>query len=106
MDDKQRSQGLKALSKIRLAAENAAAELEDIIENGCGAPRQVGAAQARVEKIKALAHEAHSLIAKAHVIEKNEAEGSPLPFKEGEEATRAGKPKRSGKDAAAGPDAE
>lgn len=91
MDDKMRAQGLKALAKVRIAAEAAAAELEDIVENGCGAPKQVGAAQARIEKIKVLAHEAHSFISKAHTEEKNASEGKPLPFKEGEEATKPSK---------------
>ena len=102
MDDAQRKQGLKALGKIRVAAEAAAAELEDIIENGCGAPRQVASAQARVAKIPTLAHEAHGFIAKAHVIEANEEKGEPLPFKEGEEATKVPKAKRDGKTAATG----
>ena len=102
MDDKQRSQGLKAIGKVRVAAEAASSELEDIIENGCGAPRQVASAQSRIDKIKVLAHEAHGFIAKAHIVEADEEKGPALPFAGGPEATKVPKAKKDGKSAASG----
>jgi hypothetical protein len=103
VDDRQRSQGLKALKKIRTAAEDAASELEDILENGCGATKQVKASLGRVEKIHALAKEAHGFISTAHIEAANAEKGEPLPFAEGEEATRAPRA-RDRKKAAAGDD--
>ena len=105
MDDKQRSQGLKAITKVRTAIENAEAELEDILTNGCGAPRQVTAALSRVQKSGVLVKEAHQHIREAHVIAKDETEGASLPFAGGPEATRAPKGKDR-KSAAAGDDSK
>ena len=107
MDDKQRAQGLKAIQKAAVAADAAYMELRDIESNGCGCPDTVAAAIDQVEAAKVNFAEAHIGIRNAHIIRASREEGAPLPFPEGEEATRApkGRRKKGGKAAAAGEDA-
>ena len=113
MDDKQRAQGLKAIQKAAVATDAAEMELKDILTNGCGCPETVETVIASVQEARAALDEAHIGIRTAHIVKAAKEQGAPLPFKEGEEGTRAprggkgkGKGKPTGKDAAAGPDAD
>lgn len=108
MDDRQRAQGLRAISKVASAAEVAVLELEDIITNGCACPDTVRGAIESLENVQGGLKDAHRAIRTAHIVRASKEQGSPLPFPEGEEATHApkGRKKKAGKDVAAGPDAE
>jgi len=93
MDDKLRSQALKAVAKANVAVEAAMLELEDVLANGCGCPKTVEEAIGDCETAKARLLEAHALLRTSHIAERNATDGAPLPFPEGEEATSVPKAK-------------
>ena len=91
-----------------MATDAAEMELQDILTNGCGCPQTVETVINSIRDARAALDEAHIGIRTAHIVKANSEQGSPLPFAEGEEATKApktGRKKKGGKAAAAGEDA-